>query len=103
MAGRIDNIDAMIFPKTSDGSRCDGDASLLFLDHPVHRRVAFMHFADFVDFPGVKEDTLGGSRLTGIDMSHDANIAKCRKLGLFHRHGKTNQSRREQATVKKLP
>jgi hypothetical protein len=33
-----------------------------------------MHLADFMRLAGVVEDTLGRSRLTGIDVGHDADI-----------------------------
>jgi hypothetical protein len=34
-----------------------------------------MHFADLVRNAGVKQHALGGCRLTGIDVRHDADIA----------------------------
>jgi len=48
MARRIDDVDLVVAPK--GGRRCalDGDTPLLFLIHPVHRRLAVVDFADFV-------------------------------------------------------
>ena len=53
----------------------DRDAALLLLLHPVHRRGAFVHLADFVRLAGVVQDALGRSRLPGIDVGHDADVA----------------------------
>jgi hypothetical protein len=33
-----------------------------------------MHLADLVRNPGVEEDPLGGRRLPGIDVGHDADV-----------------------------
>jgi hypothetical protein len=61
-------------PETGRGRRGDGDTALLFLLHPVHGGGAIMDLSDLVGDTGVEEHTLGGSRFTGIDMRHDANI-----------------------------
>jgi hypothetical protein len=47
----------------------------LFLFHPVHRRGAFMNFADLMDFARVEKDAFGRCRFTGIDVRHDSNVA----------------------------
>ena len=52
----------------------DRDAALLLLLHPVHRRGAVVDFADLVGLAGIIEDALGGRRLAGIDVGHDAEI-----------------------------
>src|SRR5262249_13718452 len=57
-------------------SRGDRDAALLLLDHPVHGRSALVHLTDLVRDPRVIEDPLGGRRLTGINVSHDADVAR---------------------------
>ena len=75
MAGRVDDVDAVIVPKAGRRGRGDRDAALLLLLHPIHRGGALMHFADFVGAAGVIEDPLGRRRLAGIDMRHDADIA----------------------------
>ena len=75
VAGRIDNIDPMVAPEAGGRGRRNRDAALLLLDHPVHRRRAFVHLANLVIDPGVIEHALGGGGLTGIDMRHDADIA----------------------------
>src|SRR3546814_1292954 len=50
---------------------CSSDLLL----HPIHRGGAIVDFPDLVGFAGIIKDTLGGGRLTGIDMRHDADIA----------------------------
>ena len=75
---RIDDVDAVLdrrcASRSSGRGGRDRDAALLLLLHPVHRRGAFVHLADFVRLAGVVEDALGRSRLTGIDVGHDADI-----------------------------
>jgi len=72
---RVDDVDAAIAPERRGRSGRDGDAALLLLDHPVHDRSAVMHLTDLVRDPRVIEDALGGGRLPGIDVSHDADVA----------------------------
>ena len=74
MSRRINNVDAVVVPHAGCGSRGDGDASLLLLLHPVHGGRAFVHFADLVVLAGVKEDTLSGCGLAGVDVGHDTNV-----------------------------
>jgi hypothetical protein len=75
VAGRVDDVEALAVPERGGRGRRDGDAALLLLLHPVHRRGAFMHLADLMALAGVVEDPLRGRGLAGIDMSHDAEIA----------------------------
>ncbi len=75
VAGRVDDVDAVIVPEARRGSRRDRDPALLLLLHPVHRRGALMDLADLVGLAGVVEDTLGRRRLAGIDVRHDADVA----------------------------
>src|SRR3546814_10371019 len=72
---RVDDVDPVIVPEASGRGRRDRDAALLFLLHPIHRGGAIVDFPDLVGFAGIIKDTLGGGRLTGIDMRHDAYIA----------------------------
>src|SRR5438874_1032746 len=78
VAGRVDDVDPVLGaeagPEGGGRGGGDGDAALLLLLHPVHRRGAFMHLADFVRLARVIEDTLGRRRLTGINVGHDADI-----------------------------
>ncbi len=73
--GRIDDVDAMAAPFRSRRGRGDGDAALLLLDHPVHRRQALVHLAHLVDAAGVEEDALGGRGLARVDVGHDPDVA----------------------------
>src|SRR6201999_2406480 len=74
-AGGVDDVQTLAAPERAGGSRSDGDAALLLLLHPVHRRGTFVHFADFVPLAGVIQDALGGRGLAGIDMRHDTEVA----------------------------
>jgi hypothetical protein len=40
-----------------------------------------VYFTDFVGDSRVKKDTFGGRRLTGIDVSHDADVANLVEVG----------------------
>ena len=75
MAGRVDDVDAVVVPEAGRRGRGDRDAAFLLLLHPIHRRGAFMHLAELVGAPSIIKDPLGGCRLTGIDVRHDADIA----------------------------
>ncbi len=66
---------ARILPESGGSGRGDGDTTLLFLLHPVHGSGTVVHLADFVGKAGVEQDTLRCGGLTGIDVSHDADIA----------------------------
>src|SRR5947207_15356953 len=65
----------MILPETGRRGRCDRDAALLLLGHPVHGRCPFMHLTHAVNLLGVEEDTLRGGCLSSINVSDDSNIA----------------------------
>ena len=54
----------------------DGNTTLLLLNHPVHGSAAIMDFADLVVDAGVVQNTLGGSRLTSINVGHNADISR---------------------------
>jgi hypothetical protein len=75
MPGRVDNVYLMVFPKASGrgGSNCDTSFSLLI--HPVHRRCAFVHFADFMSNSGIKQNPLGSGSLPGVNMGDYSDIS----------------------------
>ena len=75
VAGRVDDVDALVVPISGRRGGRDGDAALLLLLHPIHGGSAVMHFADLVALAGVIEDALGGRGLAGVDMRHDPDIA----------------------------
>ena len=74
MARRVDDVDLAVQPLAGGGRRSDRDAAFLLLLHPVHDGRAVVHFADLVGSAGVVKDTLGDSRLTGINVGHDADV-----------------------------
>ena len=78
VAGRVDDVDAVVVPLAGGRGRGDRDAALLLLLHPVHRRGALVDLADLVGAAGVVEDALGRRRLAGVDVRHDPDVA-----GLF--------------------
>src|SRR4029453_6707089 len=61
----VDDVDAVVAPETRLPARCDRDAALLLLLHPVHDGRAFVDFADLVRNSSVEEDPLSGGRLPG--------------------------------------
>ena len=73
---RVDDVDPAVTPEARGRRGRDGDSALLLLDHPVHRRGAFVHLADLVGPTGVIQDTLGRGRLAGIDVRHDADVPR---------------------------
>ena len=75
VAGSIDDVQALLVPVSCRRSRRNGDATLLLLLHPIHRRGTFVHFADFVALAGIIKDALGGRGLAGVDMRHDTEVA----------------------------
>ena len=79
MSRGVDQVDLVLFvlivPECGGSGRGNGDTALLLLNHPVHNGSAFVRLADLVGFARVKKDTLRRGGLTGIDVSHDADIA----------------------------
>jgi len=74
VAGGVDDLDTMVFPEARRRGRCDRDAALLFLDHPVHGRSTVMNLADLVRLACVEQDSLGRRGLAGVNMSHDPDV-----------------------------
>ena len=75
VAGRVDDVEALVVPEGGGRGGGDGDAALLLLLHPVHGRGAVVDFADLMGLAGIVEDALRRRRLSGIDVSHDAEIS----------------------------
>ena len=75
VARGVDDVDPVVAPRAGGGSRCDGDAALLLLDHPVHGGGAFVDLTDLVVAPRVIEDALGRGGLARVDVGHDPDIA----------------------------
>lgn len=71
---RINDVDAAVLPRTCCGGRSDGDASLLFLRHPVHRCRTVVHFSNLVFLSCVEENSLRCCCLSGVNVCHDSNV-----------------------------
>ena len=75
----IDQVDlilvALVLPESGRSGRSDRNTALLLLHHPVHRGATFVHLADLVRFTRVEKNSFRGGRFTGIDVSHDTDIA----------------------------
>ncbi len=88
--GRIDNVDPVVAPLRGGCGRRDGDAALLLLRHPVHRRGTLVHLAHLVGASGVVEDPLGRRGLARVDVGHDPDVPdvleRRRRLGRFGSH-----------------
>ena len=74
----IDNINLVAFPEASHRRRGNSDAPLLFLRHPVGGGAAVITLdgTDFVRQTSTVQNTLSGSRFTGVDMGNNADISK---------------------------
>ena len=93
VARGVDDVDPMHriiaghpFPEAGGGGRRDRDAAFLFLLHPVHRRGAVVHLAQFVVDPRIEQDALGGGGLAGVDVGADTDVAVA-FYGGFSSHG----------------
>jgi hypothetical protein len=75
VAGRVDDVDLVVAPEGGRRGRCDRDAALLLLDHPVHGGGALVDLTDLVGPARVIEDALGRCRLARVDVGHDADVA----------------------------
>ena len=82
--GRVDDVDLRVAPRHGGRGRGDGDAALLFLRHPVHHGRALVDLAHLVRLPCVIQDALGGRGLAGIDVGHDADVARVLECVLAH-------------------
>src|SRR5580658_6070586 len=79
MARRINNVNAVglveALPGCRSGRGRDRDAALALLLHPVHYRGTFVHFADLVSHTRIEQDSLRGRGLSGVNVSHDPDVA----------------------------
>ena len=88
VAGGVDDLETIfliVFLPEAGGS-CSGNgyAALLLLNHPVHGSCAIMNLTDLVRLARVVQDTLGSGGFTGIDVSHDADVAGMLQRSLSH-------------------
>jgi hypothetical protein len=82
MPRRVNDVDSVLgilllhaLPKTRSRSRGNRYTSFLFLFHPIHNGIAVMNLTQLVGDTRIKKDALSRCRLTGINMSHDTDIA----------------------------
>ena len=71
----VDDVDLVVIPEAGHGSGGNGDAAFLLLLHPVSGGSTVVGLAHLTVDTGVEENTLGGRRLTSIDVGHDADVA----------------------------
>ena len=81
VSGSVDDVDLMTFPHGGRGCGSDGDPPLSLLHHVVHNRCAVVHLTEFARHARIEQDALRGRGLTGVDVSHDADVpdlVKCK-------------------------
>ena len=71
----VDNVQALVFPKTGRRSRGDRNPPLLLLLHPIHGSSTVMDFANLVAFACVIENALSCRRFPSVNMRHDPEVA----------------------------
>ena len=76
MTRRVDDVYAMLPPICGGSGGGYSYAPLLLLHHKVHSGGAFMHFTYLVYFSRVEKYALGGGGLSGVNMSHYADISR---------------------------
>ena len=76
VAGRIDQVELVLFPVT--GYRCSGDGNTTFTFFliAVCDRIAIVHITDAMPPACAKQDAFGKRCLAGIDMRHDAEVSE---------------------------
>ena len=75
VTGSVNDVYAMVLPKTGCRSGCDCDSSLLLLLHPVHCCGAIVRFAYFMSFSCIEQDTLCCGCFAGVNVRHDTNVS----------------------------
>ena len=69
------DVDRVAIPLARCCGRGDGDATFLFLLHPVHDGRAFMDLTHLVGASRVVENPLGRRGLARVDVGHDPDVA----------------------------
>ena len=82
VARGINDVDTvriiLLFGTVPHAGRCsgsNGNATFLLLNHPVHGGRAIMNLTDLMSLTGVEQDAFRGSRFTGVNVCHDADIS----------------------------
>ena len=79
--GSVDDVDLMTLPHGGSGGGGDGNPPFSLLHHVIHYRCAVVHLTEFARHARIEQDALGGRGLTGVDVSHDADVpdlVKCK-------------------------
>ena len=88
MARGVNDVDSVLFvlelPEARSGSGSNRNATLLLLLHPVHGGSTVVYLTNFVRDTGVIKYTLGRSRLTRINVSHDADVPSVIEISFSH-------------------
>ena len=71
----VDDINALIIPKTSRRSGSNSNTALLLLLHPVHSGSTIVNFTNFITDACVVKNPFCRCRLASIDVSDDAAVA----------------------------
>jgi hypothetical protein len=74
VAGRVDQVDRGVADRERGHGGLDGDAAAALEGERVGLGAAGVDTADGVDDPADVEEALGQTRLTGIDVRHDAEV-----------------------------
>ena len=75
MARRINDIDLIALPLGCHSCRNDRDAAFALLLHPIGNRSTIIHGTNPMGHACIEQDSLSGSRFTGINMSNDADVS----------------------------
>src|SRR5699024_12457279 len=70
----IMNVDSMVYPFSSCCRRCNCNATLLLLFHPVHFCSTFMCFTKFMNTACIEKNTFGCCCLSCINVCHNTDI-----------------------------
>ncbi len=77
MAWCVNQGDGYVLPRERNGGGVDSDAALLLFFVEVSFCGAFVDFTEAMRCPGAVEHSLCHRRLTGIDVSDDADVSEC--------------------------
>ena len=75
VAGSIDDVESVVFPKACCSSGLNRDATFLLLFHKVSRCSSIVNFADLVDLASELEKSLSCGRLACVDVGEDSDIS----------------------------
>ena len=74
MAGRVNEVDAMIAPVAGCGGGSDGNSAFFFLLHEIHGGAPVIHLPHAVYASRIEQNAFRRRRFAGINMRHDADI-----------------------------